>query len=220
MTIKVSAFKWVPPFAQGSVRDLRVRWALEEVGIGYEERLLEQGDQVNEKARGLQPFGQVPVYQEDGLTLFESGAIVLHIAGKSDALMPSDPHTRARMTTWMFAALNSIEPVIGNLTDIDFFSPEEEWAKLHRPAVVEAVNKRLADLSCWLDGKEYLEDRFTGADILMTTVLRDLRHTDIVAAFPTLKAYLIRCEARPAFQKALADQMAVFVQHESPEKAE
>jgi|SRR5680860_193207 len=159
MTIKVSAFKWVPPFAQGSVRDLRVRWALEEVGIGYEERLLEQGDQVNEKARGLQPFGQVPVYQEDGLTLFESGAIVLHIAGKSDALMPSDPHTRARMTTWMFAALNSIEPVIGNLTDIDFFSPEEEWAKLHRPAVVEAVNKRLADLSCWLDGKEYLEDR-------------------------------------------------------------
>jgi glutathione S-transferase len=208
--IRVSAFRWVPPFARGLVRDLRVRWALEEAGIAYEERLIGPEDQASKSYRGLQPFGQVPAFEEDGLVLFESGAIVLHVAERSEALMPSDPKRRARVTTWMFAALNTIEPRIQNLAEIDLFHAEEEWAKERRPAAVEAAKARLATLGDWLAGRDYLEDRFTAADLLMTTVLRILRHTDLVAQMPVLEAYRLRCEARPAFEKALADQMAAF----------
>ena len=208
--IRVSAFRWVPPFARGLVRDLRVRWALEEAGLPYEERLIGPEDQVSESYRGLQPFGQVPAYEEDGLVLFESGAIVLHVAERSEELMPSDPTRRARVTTWMFAALNTMEPRIQNLAEIDLFHAEEEWAKLRRPVAVEAAKTRLANLAGWLGGRDYLEDRFTAADLLMTTVLRILRHTDLIAQIPVLEAYRLRCEARPAFQKALADQMAAF----------
>lgn len=214
--IRVSAFRWVPPFAQGLVRDLRVRWALEEAGLAYEPRLIGPEDQKSESYRGLQPFGQVPAYEEDGLVLFESGAIVLHIAERSEALIPTDPHARARAKTWMFAALNTIEPHIQNLAAIDLFHAEQEWAKLRRPAVVDAVKSRLADLSRWLDGRSYLEDRFTAADLLMTTVLRILRHTDLVKEMPALEAYRLRCEARPAFQKAIADQMAPFAENAPP----
>ncbi|AUX39064.1 glutathione S-transferase [Sorangium cellulosum] len=208
--IRVSAFRWVPPFAQGLVRDLRVRWALEEAGLVYEERLIGQGDQASESYRRLQPFGQVPTYEEDGLVLFESGAIVLHIAERSDVLMPSDPAARARCKAWMFAALNTIEPPIQNVAEIDLFCPEEAWAKQRRPAAVQAVKERLEQLSAWLGGREYLEDHFTAGDLLMTTVLRILRHTDLVAQIPALEAYRLRCEARPAFQRALAAQMAPF----------
>jgi glutathione S-transferase len=214
--ITVTAFRWVPPFAQGLVRDLRVRWALEEAGLRYEERLIGPEDQVSETYRRLQPFGQVPVYQEDGLTLFESGAIVLHIAEKSAVLMPSEPAARARTITWMFAALNSIEPHIDNLATIDLFQPNEEWAKQRRPGAVQLVEKKLDELAAWLDGRQWLEDRFTAGDLLMGSVLRILRHTDLVAARPTLEAYRLRCEARPAFQKALADQLAPFVKNAPP----
>jgi glutathione S-transferase len=214
--IKVSAFRWVPPFAQGLVRDLRVRWALEEAGLAYEERLIGPEDQTSERYRCLQPFGQVPAFEEDGLVLFESGAIVLHVAERSDALLPSDPMARARSRTWMFAALNSVEPQIQNLAEIDLFHAEEEWAKVRRPAVVEMVNARLANLASRLDGTDYLVDRFTAADLLMTTVLRILRHTDLVARVPVLEAYRRRCEARPAFQRALADQMAPFAENAPP----
>lgn len=217
MAIRVSAFRWVPPFAQGLVRDLRVRWALEEAGLAYEERLIGPEDQKSVSYRGLQPFGQVPTYEEDGLKLFESGAIVMHIAERSEALMPSDPGARARAKTWMFAALNSVEPHIQNLAEIDLFHAKEEWAKARRPAAVKGVKARLANLSGWLDGRDYLEDRFTSADLLMTTVLRILRHTDLVAKMPALEAYRLRCEARPAFRKALADQMAPFAQNAPPE---
>lgn len=209
-TIRVSAFRWVPPFAQGLVRDLRVRWALEEAGLAYEARLIGPEDQASTGYRSLQPFGQVPVYEEDGLALFESGAIVMHIAERSEALMPTDPAARARAKTWMFAALNSVEPSIQNLAEIDLFHADAEWAPLRRPAVVDMAKARLANLSTWLDGRDYLEDRFTAGDLLMTTVLRILRHTDLVAQMPVLEAYRLRCEARPAFQKALADQMAPF----------
>ncbi|QRN96503.1 glutathione S-transferase family protein [Archangium violaceum] len=214
--IKVSAFRWVPPFAQGLVRDLRVRWALEEAGLAYEERLIGPEDQKSESYRRLQPFGQVPAYEEDGLVLFESGAIVMHIAERTEALMPSEPGARARAKTWMFAALNTVEPQIQNLAEIDLFNPGEEWAKLRRPAAVEAVKERLESLSAWLDGKDHLEERFTAADLLMTTVLRILRHTELVAEFPVLHAYCQRCEARPAFRKALADQMAPFARNAPP----
>ena len=213
-TIRVSAFRWVPPFAQGLVRDLRVRWALEEAGLSYEERLIGAEDQASASYRSLQPFGQVPTYEEsDGdarLELFESGAIVMHIAERSGALMPADPGARARARMWMFAALNSIEPHIQNLAAIDLFYAEEDWAKERRPGAVEMVEKRLDELTSWLDGRDHLEDGFTAGDLMMTSVLRILRHTDLVARRPALDAYRLRCEARPAFQKALADQLAVF----------
>jgi len=216
-TIKVSAFRWVPPFAQGLVRDLRVRWALEEAGLPYEVRLLGLGDQNSESYRALQPFGQVPAYEEDGLVLFESGAIVLHIAEKSPALMPTDPAGRARVTTWIFAALNSIEPMVWSLGEI-LMSPNEEWGKLRRPSAVQAVKKRLGLLAERLGEKEYLEGGFSAGDLMMTTVLRILRQTDVVAEIPSLDAYKKRCEARPAFQKALAAQMAVFAENAPPKR--
>ena len=212
-TIAVSVFRAVPPFAQGLVRDLRVRWALEEAGLAYLEKVIGPEDQKSEAYRRLQPFGQVPAYEEGDLVLFESGAIVHHIAQRSAALMPVDPAGRARVTAWLFAAMNSIEPHIQNLTAIDLFYAQEDWAKARRPGAVEAVQKRLQDLAAWLGDRNYLEDRFTAADLLMTTVLRFLRHTDIVAQIPVLENYRLRCEARPAFQRALAAQMAVFERH-------
>jgi glutathione S-transferase len=214
--IRVSAFRWVPPLAQGLVREFRVRWALEEAGLPYEERLIGPEEQPSERSRRLQPFGQVPVYEEDGLVLFESGAIVLHIAERSEALMPVEPAGRARAKTWMFAALNSVEPFIQELAAIDLFHAGEEWAKLRRPGAVDAVKARLADVSGWLEGREYLEERFTAGDLLMTTVLRILRHTELLAQFPVLEAYRLRCEARPAFSKAMADHMAPFAKYAPP----
>jgi glutathione S-transferase len=217
--IRVTAFRWVPPFAQGLVRDFRVRWALEEAGLAYEERLIGPEDQSSDSYRRLQPFGQVPVYEEDNLVLFESGAIVLHIAERSPNLMPTDPNARARARTWMFAALNSIEPQVQNLAAIDLFYSNEEWAKLRRPSTVDAVSKRLAKLAAWLGRRDYLEDRFTAGDLLMTTVLRILRHTDLVGKVPALEAYRLRCEERSAFVKAMAAHMAPFAAHAPPSKA-
>jgi glutathione S-transferase len=211
-TITVSAFRWVPDFARGLVRDLRVRWALEELGLPYRTRLIGSEDQKSKDYRAMQPFGQVPAYEEDGLVLFESGAILLHIAQRSEVLMPADAKGRARATAWMFAALNSIEPRIQNLTVIDLFHAAEDWAKARRPVALKDAQTRLAALSDWLDRRDYLEDRFTVADLLMTTVLRMPRHTDLIAQMPVLEAYRLRCEARPAFKKALADQMADFVE--------
>jgi glutathione S-transferase len=212
--IKVTAFRWVPPFAAGLVRDLRVRWALEEAGIPYEERLIGQGDQDTPEYRALQPFGQVPVLEEDGLTIFESGAILLHIAERSDVLLPRDPAGRANAIQWVFAALNSIEPHFQNLTLIDLFYANEEWAKLRRPGALQMVEKRLDALASRLGSRDYLDsDTFTAGDLMMTTVLRNLRHTDLVEQRPALHALQQRCESRPAFQKALADQLARFAEN-------
>ncbi len=208
--ITLSAFRSVPPFAQGLVRDFRVRWALEEAGIPYRERLIGPEDQQSAGYRALQPFGQVPAIQTDELKLFESGAIVLHIAERSDALMPPDANGRARTSAWMYAALNSVEPAIQTLGELDLFHAKEAWASARRPAVLDKVQKRLAALEDWLGGRDYLEDRFTAGDLLMTTVLRILRHTDIVSERPALKAYQARCEARPAFKRAMADHLRPF----------
>jgi glutathione S-transferase len=210
--IKVSAFRWVPDFARGLVRDLRVRWALEEAGLPYESRLIGPEDQKSARYRAMQPFGQVPAYEEDGLVLFESGAILLHIAERSDALIPREANSRARVTAWMFAALNSVEPHLQNLTAIDLFHAKEDWAKERRPGALQAAQTRLMALADWLDGRDYLEDRFTVADLLMTTVLQIPRQTNLVAQIPVLDAYRLRCEARPAFKKALAAQMADFIE--------
>lgn len=208
--ITISAFKWVPPFARGLVRDLRVRWALEEAGLTYEAKLIDPSDQASAEYRARQPFGQVPMFEEDGLVLFETGAIVLHIGARSEALLPKDDFERARAVTWLLAALNSIEIFVQQLAEIDLFAADQEWAKLHRPDVERAVKRRLAELAAALGDREYLEHRFTAGDLMMTTVLRILRHTDLVAAEPKLAAYQARCEARPAFQRALRDQMAAF----------
>src|SRR5207249_6596490 len=145
--ITISAFKWVPEFAQGQVRDLRARWALEEAGLPYKTRLLEQGDQDKPDYRALQPFGQVPILEEDGLVLFESGAIVLQIGERSEMLLPKDASGRARGTQWLIAALNSIEPFVMNVALIDLFYTNEKWAKLRRPGAVEFAQKRLSALS-------------------------------------------------------------------------
>jgi glutathione S-transferase len=196
--ITISAFKSVPPFAQGLVRDLRVRWALEEAGLPYRAHLIDGSDQASPEYRESQPFGQVPVFDDGDLVLFESGSIVLHIAARSDALLPIDETGRARAVTWLLAALNTIEVVIQPLAEIDLFYPDQEWAKLRRPDAEAAVKHRLAELATWLGDRDYLEGRFTAGDLMMTSVLRILRHTDLVESEPRLKAYQARCEARPA----------------------
>jgi glutathione S-transferase len=209
--ITVSAFKWVPDFAQGQVRDLRARWALEEAGLPYKTRLLEQGDQDKPDYRALQPFGQVPISEEDGFVLFESGAIVLYVGERSEALLPKHTGARARATQWLIAALNSIEPFIMEVARIDIFHADQEWAKLRRPGAVAFVQRRLAGLSKALGDKPYLDgSRFTAGDLMMATVLRILNHTDIVTSDKRLAAYVERCTARPAFKRALDAQMADF----------
>ena len=208
--IAVSAFKWVPPIVQGQVRDLRVRWALEEAGLQYEASLIGFEDQATPRYRRLQPFGQVPAYQEDGLELFESGAIVLHIAERSDALLPRDRKARARAVTWMFAALNSIEVVIQPLAEMDLFFSKQDWAAGYRTLLEGRVKTRLKELAASLGEKPYLEGDFSAGDLLMSTVLRILSHTDYVKNEPLLASYQQRCEDRPAFRRALDAQLACF----------
>jgi glutathione S-transferase len=207
----VSAFQWVPPFAQGQVRDLRVRWALEEAGIPYKSRLLVTGEGDTPEYRALQPFGQVPIFEEEGFVLFESGAIVLHIGERSEALLPKDPKARARATQWLIAALNSIEPHVMNVVVLDLFYADQEWAKLRRPSAEAFLRHRLGSLSKALGDKAFLDgDRFTAGDLMMTTVLRILKHTDFVSGDPRLSAYAERCTARPAFGRALDAQLGDF----------
>ena len=210
--ITVTAFRRVPPPVRGLVRDLRVRWALEEAGLPYITKLIGPEDQASAQYREWQPFGQVPAYAQDGLDLFESGAIVLHIAEHCETLMPKDATGRARVQAWLIAALNSIEPPVQQLTAMDLFHRGAEWTRERRPQVEDWVKSRLAALATWLGERQYLEGRFSAADLLMVCVLRNLRHTDLIAQYPTLKAYCDRCEARPAFQKALHDQRADFVE--------
>lgn len=216
----LSVLKWVPPFARGSVKEFRVRWALEEAGLPYEEKVLTPEDQNAPGYRAVQPFGQVPVVEEDGFEMFESGAIVLRIAEKCEALMPADAQGRALTMQWVFAALTSVQPAVAEVAALDFFYPQEEWAKLRRPSAEEFLQRRLGQISGRLEGREWLEDRFTAGDLMMVTVLRDLRHRDFIAKMPVLDAYVKRAEARPAFKKALADHMALYAEAAKAEAAE
>jgi glutathione S-transferase len=207
--ITITAFRWVPPFAQGQVRDLRVRWALEEAGLAYRTRLLRAGEQDTAEYRALQPFGQVPVFEEDGMSLFESGAIVLHIAERSTALLPKDAAGRARAAQWLIAALNSIEPHIMTLAMLDVFFAGEEWARLREPSARAFALRRLEALGKALGDKPYLDgERFTAGDLMMATVLRIM--PELLAGEPKLAAYLARCIERPAFGRALDAQMGDF----------
>jgi len=211
---RVYAFNWVPPFAQGLVRDLRVRWALEEAGQPYEEVLIDHEEKNGADYLALQPFGQVPAYEEDGLELFESGAIVLRIAARSEALMPHDGPARAKAVQWVFAALNSIEPHVQQIALILGFYKDEEWAKLRRLSAQELAERRLDQLAGRLGDKPFLEEGgFTVGDLMMTSVLRLGNTCGLLDRRPTLSAYVARCESRPAFQKALADQLRPFAKN-------
>jgi glutathione S-transferase len=210
--ITVTAFKSVPDFAKGQVRDLRVRWALEEAGLPYKSRLLSSGDQDKSEYRALQPFGQVPVMQDDSFNLFESGAILLHIAAKAETLMPIDPSAQARATQWLIAALNSVEPALVNFFLADVVFAKEEWAKLRHAGAREFAKRRLKGLSDSLGDKAYLDgDRFTVGDLMMASVVRIPAHTDLVSSDPRLGPYLQRCTNRPAFKRALDAQLNDFM---------
>ena len=207
--IEITAFRWVPDFAQGLVRDLRVRWALEEAGLDYRVRLV--GQERPPEYLLEQPFDQVPCFSDGEVKIFETGAIVQYIGERSEALLPTDPQGKFRAIQWTCAALNSVEPALTNLLLIDVFFTNEEWAKLRRPGAADCARQKLKRVSDWLGDKQWLEgDRFTIGDLLMVTVLRFIRHTDLVGQFPNLEAYLKRGEARPAFQRALTDQLAVY----------
>ena len=211
--IEVTAYDWVPEMAQGRVKDLRVRWALEEIGLPYRVRLV-GGAGTTKLPEHLadQPFGQVPVYREDGLTLFESGAILIWIGEKDERLLPRDPAGRARAIGWAFAALNSIEPFLGTLTLLRFFADTKPWQEEAKAAVRPLPVMRLAQLAAALGDRDWLEDRFTIGDLLMVDVLRNVPEPELLAAHPNLAAYVERGTARPAFRAAFAAQMAVFQQ--------
>jgi len=215
-SVRISAFDWVPPFARGNVRDLRVRWALEEAGIDYAVRKLDATRERPPEYLEEQPFGQVPAYRDPEVSLFESGAIVLHVGARSEALLPPDPAGRARATAWLIAALNSIEPFCMELATVDIFARGEEWARLRRPSLVATLQARLSRLAAALGDRPYLEGRFTAGDLMMTTVLRILHGKELVEAHANLAAYRDRCEARPAFQRALAAQIADFRDEKVP----
>lgn len=214
--VSITAFSWVPPFARGQVRDLRVRWALEEAGIDYAERLFDPREPRPDSYLNEQPFDQVPVYRAGALTLFESGAIVLHIGERCPALLPLDPVARARATAWVFAALNSVEPAFQQLASIDLFANGAAWAIERRPQVEAMARQKLRRLEARLsrdDGaRDWLEEDFGAGDLMMATVLRIVSHTDLIAEFPAVAAYHQRCQARPAFGRALAAQLAPFEQ--------
>ena len=219
MTIQVSAFPWVPSFAQGFVRDLRVRWALEEAGLPYEVALVDPQTKASDAYLEWQPFGQVPAYRDDDVEIFESGAIVLHIAEKSEALAPKDPAGRANVAAWVIAALNSIEPFSANYASTPVFFAGEPWVEGYQAAMWPRLDNRLAALSRSMKGRKWLlGDRFSAADIIMVTVLRELVENGVLKRYPVLDSYRERGEARPAFAKAMEDQLATFRAH-TPENA-
>ncbi|MBG0810047.1 glutathione S-transferase family protein [Methylosinus sp. H3A] len=203
----LAALRWVPPFAQGYAHDHRVRWALEEAGIAYEVALVDRGGMDAEAYRAWQPFGQIPAYRDREVEIFESGAIVLHIAKSSAALAPVDVGGYARVASWIFAALNTLEPAVRAYAQLDTFYAGQAWVEGYRPIAEDQLKRRLADLQRWLTHREYLEGRFTAGDIVMSTVLRDLDDAAILSKFPTLASYRARCEARPAFARAIDAQL-------------
>ncbi|MEK7265488.1 MAG: glutathione S-transferase family protein [Pseudomonadota bacterium] len=206
--VTITAFEWVPDFARGYVRDLRPRWACEEIGLDYAERLISAVERPDWYF-GEQPFGQVPVMKDGALKIFESGAILLHLGEKDERLLPKTGQARTDALCWLFAALNSVEPYTLEVLLLKF-SIDEEWAKLRLPSLAGFVEQRLDLLADALGEKEYISGRFSIADIAMATVLREALHTELVRLRPRLHDYVARCLARPAFDKALSAQLAAF----------
>lgn len=211
-TTVVTAFDNVPAFARGMVRDIRVRWALEEIGGDYRPQFLDAFAARPEEYRQWQPFGQVPAFADGDMRLFESGAILLYLGEQDERLLPRDSAGRWNATSWLIAALNSVEPSLMQIVNLDVFQAGKPWTEEARPSAVELARSRLRSTENALGEKDWLAGSFSVADIMMVTVLRNIDHTDILAEFPALSAYKARGEDRPAFRRALADQMAGFVE--------
>jgi glutathione S-transferase len=211
MTITITVFERSPDRGRGLARDMRVRWALEEVAQPYEVRLVSFAEMKAPAHRARHPFGQIPTYEEGGLALFESGAIVLHLAERHAGLLPADAHARARAITWLFAALNTVEPPLVELATAMLFERDKPWHEQRLPLVQDRARKPLGDLSARLGDAEWLDGgTFSAGDLMMAAVLFRARGTGILDEFPSLAAYVARAEARPAFQRAFAAQLAVF----------
>jgi glutathione S-transferase len=209
MTITITAFDRSPDGGKGLARDTRVRWALEEAGQPYEVRLVSFRAMKEPAHLALHPFGQIPTYEEDGLALFETGAIVFHIAERAPGLLPVDAAARARAVTWMFAALNTVEPPILDLFTVRVLEGDKPWAAERLPLVQDRVRARFTQLAARLGDAEWLDGDFSAGDLMMVSVLLRARPSGILDEFPALAAYVARGEARPAYRRAFAAQLAV-----------
>jgi glutathione S-transferase len=206
----VTAFEWVPPFARGLVRDLRVRWALEEIGRAYATELFGPSNPMPDDYTDRQPFAQVPAFEDNGLRIFETGAILLYLAERDERLLPAAGQDRWTAIAWTFAALNSVDPAIGRLASYDLFHADADWMPEARASAETMVQRKLQRLTQALDGRDWLAGVFSIADIQMVATLDSLRHTDLLAQFPVVAAYAARGRNRPAYQAALAAQLADF----------
>jgi len=206
----ITAFEASPDEGQGQARDMRVRWALEEVGQPYRVRLVSFQEMKEPAHLARHPFGQIPTYEEGELSLFESGAIVLHVAETRPGLLPDDGRARSRAIAWMFAALNTVEPPIVELEAFMLLERERPWYRDRLAILEDRIEVRLGQLSWRLGGSDWLDGPFSAGDLMMVMVLRRLEGTGVLERHPTLAAYVERGEARPAYQRAFADQLAVF----------
>ncbi|MEQ5842694.1 glutathione S-transferase family protein [Paraburkholderia acidicola] len=206
----ITAFERSPDRGKGLARDMRVRWVLEEAGQPYEVRLVSFSAMKEPAHRAIHPFGQIPTYEEGALALFESGAIVFHIAESHAGLLPDDAHARARAITWMFAALNTVEPPILELQIVKFLERDKPWYEERLLMVVDRIRGRLGELSDRLGNADWLDGAFSVGDLMMIAVLLRLKPSGLLDEFPKLSAYVARGEARPAYQRAFAAQLAVF----------
>ena len=210
MTITITAFEQSPDRGRGLARDMRVRWALEEVGQPYAVRLVSFSAMKQPAHLALHPFGQIPTYEDGDLALFESGSIVFHIAEHHAGLLPDDVNARARAITWMFAALSTVEPPIVDRSSAILLERDKPWFAERLPMIEGQVRARLGQLSSRLGDADWLDGGFSAGDLMMVTVLRRLGGSGLVEEYPNLAAYVARGEARPAYQRAFADQLAVF----------
>jgi glutathione S-transferase len=209
MSITITAFERSPDGGKGLARDTRVRWALEEVGQPYEVRLVSFKAMKEPAHLAIHPFGQIPTYEEGELALFETGAIVFHIAEHHSGLLPTDVDARARAIMWMFAALSTVEPPILELVTVKFVEGDKPWAKERQPLVANRIRDRLKQLSARLGDADWLDGAFSAGDLMMVAVLLRVRPSGILDEFPNLAAYVARGEARPAYQRAFAAQLAI-----------
>ena len=216
MTITITAFETSPDRGRGLAHDMRVRWALEEVGQTYKVRLLSFSAMKETAHRALHPFGQIPTYEEGDLVLFESGAIILHIAERHPGLLPGGTNARARAIAWMFAAINTVEPPILDLSTAKLLERDKSWYEERLPLVESRIRDRLGPLSRRLGDADWLDGAFSAGDLMMISVLLRLRLSGILDEYPNLSAYVGRGERRPAYQRAFADQLAVFTKSQSP----
>jgi glutathione S-transferase len=210
MTITITAFERSPDRGKGLARDMRVRWALEEVDQPYDVRLLSFSAMKEPAHLALHPFGQIPTYEEDGFALFESGAIVFHIAERHAGLLPEDANARARAIAWMFAALSTVEPPIVDRDVVTYAERDKSWREERMRMVEDRIRVRLSELSARLGNADWLNGAFSAADLLMVHVLQRLKGSGILDEFPNLSAYVVRAEARPAYKRAFDAQLAVF----------